>query len=119
MPNLRRLSSKLYHNRSFTMSFVDSSNKRAYGTVGYAVSSIHLHPSLSLSQSPSSRINHFIMYGSIIYRTARPPTTAAPRIPQAAVSRATAPPVEDAVVLEVLVAEEPEPELEPELPLWA
>lgn len=65
----------------------------------------------------------FQMYGSVIYRTARPPTTAAPRIPQAAVSRATAPAVEDAVVLEVWVAEEPEPELElvlePELPLCA
>jgi hypothetical protein len=111
-PNFRRVD----------MFICGSSNKRTYGTVGHAVSSIHLHP--SLSQIPLRRINHIIVYGSIIYRTARPPTTAAPRIPQAAVSRATAPPVEDAVVLEVWVAEEwPEweadSELEPELPLCA
>jgi len=104
-----------------SLAFVVASNKRVYGTVRHAVSSIHLQPSTIAKFIETHK--SFQMYGLVIYRTARPPTTAAPRIPQAAVSRATAPAVEDAVVLEVWVAEEPEPEpelvLEPELPLCA
>lgn len=51
------------------------------------------------------------------YNTARPPISAAPIIPQAAVSRGAAAPLEVAVAA-VPLAEEEEEELDPEL-LWA
>jgi hypothetical protein len=72
----------------------------------------------SSNHEPKTPNNFFpliILQDSMLYSTAKPPAKATPSIPQAAVCRGTAAPLE--VVEVVLDEDEDEDELEPELEL--